>query len=170
MTWPPAAPDLRPLSLARHGLFWYVWLLMERTVAHLMAAKGSEIWTVSPDASVYEALEIMAERNVGALVVVEGAAVVGIISERDYARKVILLARGSRETLVSEIMTPDPVTVPSATSIADCMQLMTDHRFRHLPVVEDGELSGVISIGDVVRAVIEAQQFMIEQLESYITG
>jgi CBS domain-containing protein len=143
---------------------------MERTVAHLIASKGSDVWSVPPDASVYEALETMAEHNVGALIVVDGGRLVGILSERDYARKVILLARGSRETRVDEIMTPDPITVATTTTISECMQLMTDNRFRHLPVVEDDEIAGVVSIGDVVRGVIEAQQFMIEQLESYITG
>ena len=143
---------------------------MERTVAHLIASKGSDVWSVRPDATVYVALETMAERNVGALVVVDGGRLVGILSERDYSRKVILLSRGSRETRVDEIMTPDPITVSTTTSIGECMQLMTDNRFRHLPIVENDEIIGVVSIGDVVRGVIEAQQFMIEQLESYITG
>jgi CBS domain-containing protein len=143
---------------------------MERTVANLIAVKGSEVWSVSPHASVYEALELMAERNVGALLIVEDGVLVGILSERDYARKIILLDRGSRKTRVHEIMTPDPITVSTVAGIGECMQLMTDNRFRHLPVVEEGEIKGLVSIGDVVRGVIEDQQFLIEQLESYITG
>jgi CBS domain-containing protein len=143
---------------------------MERTVAHLLAAKGSDAWSIEPDASVYQALEVMADKNIGALLVLDDGVLVGILSERDYARKVILLARGSKETRVSEIMTAGPITVSPTTGIGECMQLMTEHRFRHLPVLEDGTLVGVVSIGDVVRGVIEAQQFMIEQLESYITG
>jgi CBS domain-containing protein len=144
--------------------------LMERTVAHLLASKGSDVWSIEPSASVYEALELMADKNIGALLVVDDGQLAGILSERDYARKVILLARGSRETRVAEIMTPEPITVEGTTSITECMQLMTDNRFRHLPVVEDTSIIGIVSIGDVVRGVIEAQQFMIEQLESYITG
>jgi len=143
---------------------------MQKTVSQLIAAKGSATWSIAPDASVYEALELMAERNVGALVVVDKGELVGIMSERDYARKVILVDRGSRETHVSEIMTAGPVTVTSATTITECMELMTNNRFRHLPVVDSGVLVGVISIGDVVRAVIEEQRFLIEQLESYITS
>ena len=143
---------------------------MQKTVANILGAKGSATWSVTPDASVYSALEHMADKNVGALVVIDRGALVGIISERDYARKVILLSRGSRETPVSEIMTADPVTCSSETTVAECMAVMTDNRFRHLPVVDGGQLVGVISIGDVVRAVIEEQKFLIDQLESYITG
>ena len=143
---------------------------MAKNVGHILQDKGSETWCVVPDASVYEALEIMADKNVGALVVVDHGSIVGILSERDYARKVILAGHGSREMAVSEIMTPNPVTVGPDASVTECMELMTDNRFRHLPVVVDGELVGVISIGDVVRAVIAEQRFLIAQLESYITG
>ena len=143
---------------------------MAKNVGHILQDKGSETWCVVPDASVYEALEIMADKNVGALVVVDHGRIVGILSERDYARKVILAGHGSREMAVSEIMTPNPVTVGPDASVTECMELMTDNRFRHLPVVVDGELVGVISIGDVVRAVIAEQRFLIAQLESYITG
>lgn len=143
---------------------------MEKNVGNMIDAKGRDVWSIDADLSVYEALEEMAAKNVGALVVTLDGALVGILSERDYARKIILLDRGSRETLVSEIMTPDPVTVSRAASVGDCMQLMTDRRIRHLPVVEDGSLVGVLSIGDVVRSVIEDQQFMIDQLENYIGG
>jgi CBS domain-containing protein len=143
---------------------------MQRTVEKLIEAKGSDVWTVTPDASVYEALEIMADKNVGALVVLDGEELVGILSERDYARKVILLQRGSRDTTVSEIMSEHPITVAPNATTAECMRLMTEHRFRHLPVMHGTRVIGVISIGDVVRAVIEDQQFLIDQLEQYITG
>lgn len=142
---------------------------MQKTVAHLIESKGGDIWSISPSGSVYEALEAMAEHNVGALVVVEDGALVGILSERDYARKVVLMSRVSQSTPVAEIMTADPVTVTPDSTVGECMQLMTDNRFRHLPVMEDGALVGLVSIGDVVRAVIEEQRFLIEQLESYIT-
>jgi CBS domain-containing protein len=143
---------------------------MEKTVARILEDKGSEVWTVAPDASVYAALEVMADKGVGALVVVDGAKPVGIVSERDYARKVILLERASRDTPVREIMTADLVTVAPTDSTVACMQTMTDQRIRHLPVVVDGVLVGIVSIGDVVRSVMDEQRFMIEQLEGYITG
>lgn len=143
---------------------------MKKTVRHIIDDKGSDVWNIGPDSSVFEALELMADKNLGALVVTGDAGLVGIMSERDYARKIILMSRVSRETRVSEIMTPDPVCVSPVDSVADCMQVMTDRRIRHLPVLDDGDLIGLISIGDVVRAVIEEQQFLIEQLESYITG
>ncbi|MEN8239153.1 MAG: CBS domain-containing protein [Actinomycetota bacterium] len=143
---------------------------MQKTVGNVIDEKGHDIWSIDSARSVYEALEMMADKNVGALVVYSGDAFSGIMSERDYARKVILVSKGSRKTPVSEIMTPDPVTVERADTVASCMQLMTDKRIRHLPVIEDGTLVGIISIGDVVRAVIEEQKFLIDQLESYITG
>ena len=143
---------------------------MQKTVANIIDEKGREIWSIDVNASVYDALEEMATRNVGALLVMADGGLHGILSERDYARKVILVDRGSRETRVSEIMTSDLVTVSSTTTVSSCMQLMTDRRIRHLPVVDDGRLVGVISIGDVVRAVIDEQKFLIDQLESYIKG
>jgi CBS domain-containing protein len=143
---------------------------MQRTVGRLLEEKTSVVWTVAPDASVYEALEIMADKGIGALVVVDGDALAGIMSERDYARKIILLDRGSRETQVAEIMTSDVLTVTPDQTMGECMALMTDRRIRHLPVVVDGKLAGLVSIGDVVRSVIDEQRFMIEQLEGYITG
>lgn len=142
---------------------------MAKNVAHLIDDKGSDVWHVAQGSTVYEALEIMAHHNVGALVVLDSEAIVGIVSERDYARKVILVDRGSRETLVREIMTSEPITVSRSTSVTECMEIMTDNRFRHLPVVEDGRVCGIVSIGDVVRAVIEEQRFLIDQLEGYIT-
>jgi CBS domain-containing protein len=143
---------------------------MQKTVANIVDDKGHEIWSIDETSSVYEALEMMADKNVGALVVYSGDTFCGIVSERDYARKVILASKGSRDTAISEIMTPNPVTVDLADTVASCMQLMTDKRIRHLPVMDGGHLAGIISIGDVVRAVIEEQKFLIDQLESYITG
>lgn len=143
---------------------------MQKTVGHILERKGTDVWTVSSDATVYEALTIMAERNIGALVVVDDGAIVGIMSERDYARKVVLHDLGSKSTPVGRIMTPDPITVDPGASVSSCMEVMTENRFRHLPVVESGVLRGVISIGDVVNAVMEEQRFLIDQLEGYITS
>lgn len=143
---------------------------MQKTVANIVDDKGHDIWSIDASSSVYEALELMADKNVGALVVYTGETFSGILSERDYARKVILASKGSRETAVSEIMTPDPVTVSLSDSVASCMQLMTDRRIRHLPVLEGEGLVGLVSIGDIVRAVIDEQKFLIDQLESYITS
>ena len=141
-----------------------------KTVQSIIDAKGSDVWSVDADGSVFEALEYMADKNIGAVVVMQADDFVGIMSERDYARKIILMSRSSKETRVSEIMTPSPTCVSPADSVSSCMQLMTENRFRHLPVVDDGGLVGLISIGDVVRTVIGEQQFLIDQLESYITG
>jgi CBS domain-containing protein len=141
-----------------------------KTVKSIIDAKGSEVWSIDADASVFKALEFMADKNIGAVIVTHDDDLVGIMSERDYARKIILMSRSSKETRVSEIMTPDPTCVSPTDSVSSCMQLMTDKRFRHLPVVDDGDLIGLISIGDVVRTVIGEQQFLIDQLESYITG
>ena len=141
-----------------------------KTVATILGSKGGEVWSVGPDALVFEALERLAEHDVGALVVMEGERLVGIVSERDYARKVILLGRRSNEAKVREIMTSEVLTVNPENSVEDCMSLMTERRIRHLPVVEDGKLVGIVSIGDIVKAVISAQEQVIEQLERYITG
>lgn len=141
-----------------------------KTVANILAVKGSEVFRVAPGASVYEALQILAEKNAGALVVTEGSKLVGIISERDYARKVALVDRTSRDTLVSEIMSSDVKTVAPTASIEECMELMTERHIRHLPVLEGNELVGVVSIGDVVKAVIADLVAMVEQLDSYIRG
>ncbi len=143
---------------------------MSKTVANLLAGKGTAVWAIDVDATVYEALQLMAEKNLGALVVLEDGKLTGIVSERDYARKVILLDRGSRETKVREIMTSDLITISPTDSVADCMELMTEHRVRHLPVVEDGTLGGVVSIGDVVKGFIAEQEALILQLEQYITS
>jgi CBS domain-containing protein len=140
------------------------------TVRQCLQSKGGEIWSVRPDVSVYQALEMMAEKDIGALLVLDGEKLVGIFSERDYARKVILQGKSSRDTWVSEIMTSRVVFVHLEQTIEECMALMTEKHIRHLPVLDGERLVGVISIGDVVKAIITEQQFVIEQLEHYITG
>jgi CBS domain-containing protein len=130
----------------------------------------SEIYSVEPGDTVLDALRMMADKNVGAVLVRSGAMIEGIFSERDYARKVILLGKTSRETLVSEIMTTQVIYVEPDWTAEQCMALMTERRIRHLPVVEQGRLMGVISIGDVVRAVVDEQQFTIDSLRRYITS
>ncbi len=139
-------------------------------VKHLLARKGTEVWSVDADEPVLEAIQIMADRRVGALPVLRNDELVGVISERDYARKVVLLGRSSAETPVWQIMSSPAVTVTPEQSVKECMQVVTDRRIRHLPVVEEGRMVGVISIGDLVRAVIEEQQETIEQLERFIAG
>jgi len=141
-----------------------------KKIRHLLEDKGNEVWSVSPDASVYDAIRIMADKNVGALVVMEADEVVGLISERDYARKLILEGRSSRETPVRDVMTARVVSARPSQSVEECMALMTDKRIRHLPVVDGERLLGVVSIGDLVKAIIAEQQFVIEQLENYISG
>jgi len=140
------------------------------TVKHLLERKGTQIYSVEPDDPVLEAIGLMAERHVGALLVMRGAELVGIVSERDYARKVILKDRSSAETLVWQIMSAPVTTVTPDHTVNQCMQMVTDQRVRHLPVVSGGRVVGVISIGDLVKAVIEEQQQQIEQLERYITS
>ena len=143
-----------------------------KTVTHILEAKGSdEVHTVGPDDSVLDALERMAEKEVGALVITEASGqIVGLLSERDYARKVVLLGRISKETPARDIMTAEVVCVAPEQSVDTCMGLMTQKHIRHLPVVIDEKLAGLISIGDVVKAVIEEQEFAIKQLEHYIAG
>ena len=139
-------------------------------VRDILQEKGREIWKVSPQTSVFDALRLMADRNIGALLVLEGEKLAGIFSERDYARKVILKGKASKETAVAEIMTAVVVTVRLSQNVEACMELMTANRIRHLPVIEGDELAGVISIGDVVKAIISDREFTIKQLENYITG
>ena len=141
-----------------------------KSISQLLHAKGREVWSVTPDTSVYDALKLMADKNVGALLVLEANRLVGIFSERDYARKVILKGKASKDTPVKEIMSPDVLFVRPENSIEECMALMTDKRFRHLPVLEGNQVVGVISIGDVVKTIISEQEFTISQLENYITG
>jgi CBS domain-containing protein len=140
------------------------------TVAQILQEKDGNIWTIDPQATVFEALELMANKGIGALIVVDGGAVVGIFSERDYARKVILQGRSSKDTPVNKIMTEHVFTVDPDTTVDVCMGLMTDRRIRHLPVMKGDRLIGVISIGDVVKAIISEQSYLIEHLERYIVG
>jgi CBS domain-containing protein len=141
-----------------------------RTVSEILRNKGYEIWSVTPDSTVYDALKLMAEKNVGAVLVMEGDNLVGVLSERDYARKVILYGRSSKDTAVREIMTKRVVCVQPEETAEECMALMTDKHVRHLPVVKDNQIVGVVSIGDVVKSIISEQDFIIEQLEHYIRG
>ena len=141
-----------------------------RTVRQLLADKPAEVHAVAPEAPVIEAIRLMADKSVGALVVLRGVALAGILSERDYARKVVLQGRSSADTPVSAIMTAEVLTVAPDTSVPACMRKMTERRIRHLPVVEDGRVVGVISIGDLVKAVMADQQEQLEQLQRYIAG
>jgi CBS domain-containing protein len=141
-----------------------------QTVNQLLKVKGGQIFSVAPTDSVLRAIEIMATRHVGALLVMSQDGLLGIISERDYARKVILKNRSSHDTPVSDIMTANPVTVSPDATVHHCMEIMTEGRFRHLPVVDKGRVVGMLSIGDLVKAVIEDQSQKIEQLERYIAG
>ena len=141
-----------------------------QTVNQLLKVKGGQIFSVAPTDSVLRAIEIMATRHVGALLVMNQESLLGIISERDYARKVILKNRSSHDSPVGDIMTKNPMTVSSDATVHHCMEMMTEGRFRHLPVVDNGRVVGVLSIGDLVKAVIEDQTQKIEQLERYIAG
>jgi CBS domain-containing protein len=141
-----------------------------QTVSQLLRVKGAEIFSVAPQDSVLHAIEIMATRHVGALLVMDQGSLLGIISERDYARKVILKNRSSHDTPVGDIMSSPAVTVAPEETVHRCMELMTEGRFRHLPVVKGGRVLGILSIGDLVKAVIQEQSEHIEQLERYIAG
>lgn len=144
---------------------------MQRKVAGILEEKGRTIWSVAPTETVFKALETMAEHNIGAVLVLDGDDLSGILTERDYARKVKLRALASNDTPVGQIMTTVVHTVVPSTTVAECMQLMTDERVRHLPVVDDdGRLFGIVSIGDVVKAMIAQQRDLIADLERYITG
>ena len=138
------------------------------TIKQILDTKGYTVWSIHPQESVFAAIQRMAEKEVGALVVLEDDTVVGIISERDYARKVILKGRSSRETAVQDIMTPDVICVRLDQNVEECMTIVTERRIRHLPVLDSGQLVGIISIGDLVKTIIVEQQFIIEQLEHYI--
>ena len=141
-----------------------------KTVKQLLQDKGSTVYTMYPSASVFDSLQIMSDQNIGALVVIDGDAVVGLLSERDYTRKGILKGRAAKDTPVRDIMTSPVICVSPEQSIDACIAIMTEKRVRHLPVLEDGQLVGIISVGDALKTTIEDQQFTIEQLEHYISG
>ena len=141
-----------------------------RLVSDLLKSKGHQVWSVIPDQAVYDALKLMADKNIGALLVLDKDRLVGIFSERDYARKVILKGKSSKNIPVKEIMSSEVVYVRPEQTIQDCMALMTDRHIRHLPVLEGEQLVGMVSIGDVVGSIIFEQGFEIKQLETYITG
>ncbi|MET1163415.1 MAG: CBS domain-containing protein [Pseudoxanthomonas sp.] len=140
------------------------------TLRQLLGSKTPEVYAVAPGDSVMDAIRLMAEKGVGAVLVMDGARLAGIVSERDYARKVVLHGRSSADTSVRDIMTADVITVGPNHTVEHCMQLVTEHRIRHLPVIEDGDVIGVISIGDLVKAVIEDQQIQLDQLQRYIAS
>lgn len=139
-------------------------------VKHLLADKGSDVFFIAPDSPVLSAITAMAERQIGALLVMHDGALVGIVSERDYARKIVLNGRSSATTLVNEIMSAEPVTVGPGDTVEQCMRLCTERRIRHLPVLEANKVIGIVSIGDLVKAVISEQHEQIEQLQRYIAG
>ncbi len=141
-----------------------------KLVQHLLDSKGREVISIVQDASVFDAIKMMADRAVGSLLVMDGNELQGIVTERDYARKVIIKGRSSETTQVGEIMSTDIVTASGTQTVNDCMTTMTRKRIRHLPIVDDGKVVGMISIGDLVQAIISDQQEEIEQLESYISG
>jgi CBS domain-containing protein len=143
---------------------------LHSTVGHLLQHKGGHVWSVPPTASVLDAIKTLAQRNVGAVLVMDGDTLLGIFSERDYTRKIILKGRASHTTPVSEVISSPVRTVTPDDSIEDCMKLMTEHRIRHLPVVRDGKVLGVISIGDLVNWTISAQKAALEQMQSYLAG
>jgi CBS domain-containing protein len=139
-------------------------------ISEILQHKGNTVWTIAPEATVFEAIQMMADKNVGALLVTKGDRLLGIMSERDYTRKVILKGRASKETPVRDIITSRVLTVTPDHTVQDCMKLMTDHRIRHLPVVQGAKILGIISIGDLVNSIISQQTSAIEQLQTYITG
>jgi CBS domain-containing protein len=143
---------------------------MKTRVKDVLRIKGDQVWSVTPDATVFDALKLMADQNIGSVLVMDGDRLVGILSERDYARKVVLYGKSSRQTPVREIMTSAVETISPEESIERCMALMTEKRIRHLPVVVDERVAGLISIGDVVKAIIEEQAFLLDQMEAYIAG
>lgn len=172
----PVSPDSDvPLSRFHVPAAWRVTLDIKKgdkmkLVKQLLEAKGHEVLSIDPDASVLDAVKLMAEKGVGALTVMDGSELIGIVTERDYARKIILKGRSSGTTTVREVMTLDVIATSGNESVEKCMNMMTDSRIRHLPVVDDGVVVGIISIGDLVKAVIADQKEEIEQLGHYISG
>jgi CBS domain-containing protein len=143
---------------------------MSEKIASILNNKNSRIWSTDPETTVYDAIALMADKAIGALLVLSEGELVGVISERDYARKIILHGRSSKDTRVREIMTSPPITVTPEHTVDECMRIVTEHRVRHLPVLDQDKLVGVISIGDLVNAIIEAQAHTIHQLHTYIAG
>jgi CBS domain-containing protein len=141
-----------------------------KSVEKVLRTKGSEAWHIAPQATVYEALQLMSEKEIGSILVLEEGEVVGIFTERDYARKLILKGKFSKDTAVRELMTQDVLYVEPQNTIEDCMVLMTKNRVRHLPVMDNGKLAGIVSLGDMVKHIISEQESTIAQLEKYITG
>jgi CBS domain-containing protein len=139
-------------------------------ISEILNRKGTNAWSISPDATVFEAIELMAEKNVGAVLVTEKGKLIGIVSERDYTRKVVLRGKASKTTAVREILSSQIIHVSPTHTVEDCMRLMTDHHVRHLPVLDNGKLMGIVSIGDLVNWIISAQHTTISQLQTYITG
>ncbi|HON06806.1 MAG TPA: CBS domain-containing protein [Verrucomicrobiota bacterium] len=142
------------------------------TISSVLSLKPNPgvVWSISPDETVFRAIELLSEKNVGALPVVEGEKIIGMLSERDYTRKVALHGKNSKETLVREIISTNVITVTPQHSVEECLRLMTEHKIRHLPVIEDGKLIGIVSIGDLVNWIIKAQNHIIQQMEDYIHG
>jgi len=167
---PPPAPRFSLIIGSMCGRLPSPIMEVAGTVSWILAQKNSTVWTVRPDTMVYDAIKMMADKNVGALPVVQNDKLVGIVSERDYTRKVILQGRSSKETRVSEIMSTNLVVTHPNESLTGCMHMMTDKRVRHLPVLEDGKLVGILSIGDALKWLISAQTATIEHLEQYISG
>lgn len=140
------------------------------SIGEILSHKGAQVWSISPDATVFDAIQMMSDKNIGALLVIQGEQLIGIITERDYTRKVALKGKVSKQTAVKEILTGQVVKVTPENTVEDCMRLMTDHRVRHLPVVEGNRIIGIISIGDLVNWIISAQTSTIHQLQTYISG
>jgi CBS domain-containing protein len=140
------------------------------TVSEILKHKGTQVWTIAPDKIVFEAIQVMAEKNVGALLVMDGDRLAGIISERDYTRKIAIKGKSSRDTKVQDIISSPAISANPASTVEECMRLMTDNRVRHLPVLDGSKVIGVVSIGDLVNWTITSQKATIDQLESYITG
>jgi CBS domain-containing protein len=163
--------ELQTSVLAEH-----VWeacgeeITVAETIASILKIKGQETWSVAPDATVYDSIALMAEKGIGAVLVISERKLIGIISERDYARKIVLEGRSSRVTRVRDIMTADPVTASPENTVEECMTIMTQYRVRHLPVLDRENLVGIVSIGDLVKAVIAEQAHTIDQLQTYIGG
>jgi CBS domain-containing protein len=139
-------------------------------ISEILNYKGSNVWCVSPEATVFDAIQLMADHNIGALLVTEGKKLVGILSERDYTRKVILKGKASKQTAVREILSEDVISVTPNHTVEECLRLMTENRVRHLPVLDDGKITGIVSIGDLVNWIISAQTSTIHQLQTYIGG